>query len=105
MRNRFCLFAAGLLACGVLFTTAYGQSQDVRPNGRGDRIRGTPSKASTASNAPDAPSASGTAVPRRPISAVSIASASTARGGTADFARLLDPLLGALAFLTLRQRQ
>ena len=47
MRNRFCLFAAGLLACGVLFTTAYGQSQDVRPNGRGDRIRGTPPKAST----------------------------------------------------------
>jgi len=47
MRNRFCLFAAGLLACGVLFTTAYGQSQDVRPDGRGDRIRGTPPKAST----------------------------------------------------------
>jgi sugar lactone lactonase YvrE len=53
MRNRFCLFAAGLLACGILFTTAYadggkdGQSQDVRPDGRGDRIRGTPPKAST----------------------------------------------------------
>jgi len=30
-----------------LFTTAYGQSQDVRPDGRGDRIRGTPPKAST----------------------------------------------------------
>ena len=47
MRNRFCLFAAGLLASGVLFTTAYAQSQDVRPDGRGDRIRGTPPKAST----------------------------------------------------------
>jgi len=51
MRIQFSLFAASLLACGVLFTTAYagpgsgGQNQDVRPNGRGDRIRGTPPKA------------------------------------------------------------
>ncbi len=53
MRIQFSLFAASLLAYGVLFTTAYaghgsgGQNQDVRPNGRGDRIRGTPPKAST----------------------------------------------------------
>src|SRR5437868_5832343 len=53
MLIQFSLFAASLLACGVLFTTAYaghgsgGQKQDVRPNGRGDRIRGTPPKAST----------------------------------------------------------
>jgi len=53
MRNRFWFFAVGLLVCGVFFTTAYadggkdGQSQDVRPDGRGDRIRGTPPKAST----------------------------------------------------------
>src|ERR1700746_1885149 len=53
MRIQFSFFAASLLACGVLFTTAYaghgsgGQKQDVRPNGRGDRIRGTPPKASS----------------------------------------------------------
>ncbi len=53
MRIQFSLFAASLLACGVLFTTAYAghgsgaQNKDVRPNGRGDRIRGTPPKAST----------------------------------------------------------
>jgi hypothetical protein len=53
MRIQFCLLAASLLACGVLFTTAYadhgsaGQNQDVRPNGRGDRIRGAPPKATT----------------------------------------------------------
>jgi len=52
MRIRFSLFAASLLACGVFFMTAYeahgsgGQNHDVRPNGRGDRIRGgTPPKA------------------------------------------------------------
>src|ERR1700751_2618532 len=48
MRIQFSLFAGSLLACGVLFTTAYAghgsgrQNQDVRPNGRGDRIRGAP---------------------------------------------------------------
>ena len=51
MRTQFSLFAASLLACGVLFTTAYAghgsgvHNQDVRPNGRGDRIRGAPPKA------------------------------------------------------------
>src|ERR1700758_5654214 len=51
MRIQFSLFAGSLLACGVLFTTAYAghgsgrQNQDVRPNGRGDRIRGTPPRA------------------------------------------------------------
>jgi sugar lactone lactonase YvrE len=51
MRIQFSLFATSLLACGVLFTAAYaghgsgGQNQDVRPDGRGDRIRGkTPPK-------------------------------------------------------------
>ena len=52
MRFQFSLFGASLLACGVLFT-AYadhgsgGRNQDVRPDGRGDRIRGLPPKAST----------------------------------------------------------
>src|ERR1700745_3917602 len=53
MGIRFSLFAASLLAaCGAFFMTAYaahgsgGQNLDVRPNGRGDRIRGgTPPKA------------------------------------------------------------
>src|SRR5215469_10905709 len=51
MRTHFSLFAAILLACGVLFTTALAghgsgaHNQDVRPNGRGDRIRGAPPKA------------------------------------------------------------
>ena len=52
MRIQFSLFAASLLACGAFFMTAYaalgsgGQNRDVRPNGRGDRIRGgTPPKA------------------------------------------------------------
>src|SRR5215468_8250723 len=54
MRIQFALFfAAILLACCVLFTTAYaghgggGQNKDVRPNGRGDRTRKTPPKAAT----------------------------------------------------------
>jgi hypothetical protein len=52
MRVRFSLLAGCLLACGVLFLTtcaedSWGsQNKDVRPNGRGDRIRGTPPKAS-----------------------------------------------------------
>jgi sugar lactone lactonase YvrE len=51
MRIQFSLFAGSLLACGFLFTTAYAgpgsgrQNQDIRPNGRGDRIRGTAPKA------------------------------------------------------------
>ena len=47
MRTGFRLFAASLLACGTLFTTPYagGQSHDRRPDGRGDRIRGTSPKA------------------------------------------------------------
>ena len=50
MRFQFSLFGASLLACGVLFS-AYAdhgsgsQNKDIRPNGRGDRIRGAPPKA------------------------------------------------------------
>ena len=53
MRIQLSLLSASLLICGVLFTTAVadngrmGQKQDVRPDGRGDRIRGTSPKAST----------------------------------------------------------
>ena len=53
MRSQFSFFGASLLAFGVLFTTAYANhgsrshSRDIRPNGRGDRIRGTPPKATT----------------------------------------------------------
>ena len=53
MRIQLSLLSASLLVCGVLFTTAdadngrMGQKQDVRPDGRGDRIRGNPPKAST----------------------------------------------------------
>ncbi len=53
MRIQLSLLSASLLICGVLFTTAdadngrMGQKQDVRPDGRGDRIRGNPPKAST----------------------------------------------------------
>ena len=54
-KTAFSLFTLTLLACGALFTTPAasaddnkeGQSQDVRPDGRGDRIRGTLPKAST----------------------------------------------------------
>src|SRR3954451_6918587 len=52
MRTQFSFLAGSLLACGVLFTICNPedgwarQNQDIRPNGRGDRIRGTPRKAS-----------------------------------------------------------
>ncbi len=51
MRKQFSLLAGCVLACGVLFTLACaedgwgGQKHDVRPNGRGDRIRETQPKA------------------------------------------------------------